>query len=324
MDEPESRAGYLMTLAKELVAFDQALLVRGNGPDLEVVAASAGAERDPQQLAALVQPVLESGHGVFGLDNEQAPCAGVADCAVLPVAADAALALLAGETGTADQAGDHYRQLQILGELALEANQQDRRRHRLRGVPTEGGEYARMLAAMKTATAVGFALLDEAGRFVEVNDYVASLLDTPTHRLIGRYPLSMTLASARQRVASAISACTHGGHRITGDWPLASDSGYVRVARVTSERFWFDGTPHVFCVLTDATHERKEETLRETESETLKAVTLEHSLDAILANIGIALRRHRPDAMVVVTVEVMHFAVRHAIEGSVVGVRHDC
>jgi len=196
---------------------------------------------------------------------------------------------------------DQRRSLTMLASLVTERLRTRLLLQRFRFAETDRREQRRMIEAMKRAGSVGFALLDESGHFVEANEFVGRMLDSPVRGLIGADPLAMTPESARHRVRGALRSCIRSGTRVSGDWPLTLRDGQTRTARVTSERLVMNGVPYVFCVITDGTLERTEERLRKAQAETLKAVALERPLGEILANVGEAVRSQRGDVAVVIT-----------------------
>ncbi|WP_198401858.1 sensor domain-containing diguanylate cyclase [Zobellella denitrificans] len=195
-------------------------------------------------------------------------------------------------------------QLLQLGTLAELVSERLRSRliiRRLRESERARNRQSQLLEAIKRASGIGFALLDQAGTIVELNDKVASILEQLPETLKGTDPLALTLPAARAGVARMINCCLAEGLRVNGDWPLLSRQGALRIAGVNAERLWLDDQPYLFCVLGDKTQERLEETLRDTQARTLREVTLENSLSEILASIGNAIVYHRPGARVLIS-----------------------
>ncbi|WP_458735005.1 diguanylate cyclase domain-containing protein [Zobellella taiwanensis] len=172
---------------------------------------------------------------------------------------------------------------------------------RLRESERTRNRQSQLLEAIKRASGIGFVLLDQAGCIVELNDKVASILELEAEQLKGANPVELTLPSARAEVQTLIAASLEQGLRVDGDWPLLGQDGALRIAGVNAERLWLDEQPYLFCVVTDKTQERLEETLRDTQAHTLREVTLENSLNEILSSIGEAIVYHRPGARVLIS-----------------------
>ncbi|WP_445398475.1 diguanylate cyclase domain-containing protein [Zobellella sp. An-6] len=192
-------------------------------------------------------------------------------------------------------------QLATLAELVCERLRSRLVIRRLRESERARNRQSQLLEAIKRASGIGFALLDQGGTIVELNEKVASILEQGAEALKGTDPLALTLPAARAGVARMITSCLAQGVRVNGDWPLLDKQGALRIAGVNAERLWLDEQPYLFCVITDKTQERLEETLRDTQARTLREVTLENSLSEILASIGNAILYHRPGARVLIS-----------------------
>ncbi|MBL1377375.1 sensor domain-containing diguanylate cyclase [Zobellella iuensis] len=192
-------------------------------------------------------------------------------------------------------------QLATLAELVCERLRSRLIIRRLRESERVRNRQSQLLEAIKRASGIGFALLDQAGSIVELNEKVASILEQTAEALKGADPLALTLPAARTSVARMINSCLAQGLRVKGDWPLLDKQGALRIAGVNAERLWLDEQPYLFCVVTDKTQERLEETLRDTQAHTLREVTLENTLTEILASIGNAIVYHRPGARVLIS-----------------------
>ncbi|WP_158260060.1 sensor domain-containing diguanylate cyclase [Zobellella endophytica] len=192
-------------------------------------------------------------------------------------------------------------QLSTLAELVCERLRSRLSIRRLRESERARTRQSQLLEAIKRASGIGFALLDGEGLIADLNEKVSSILEQRVEDLKGSDPLALTLPAARARVGTMIRSCLARGVRVTGDWPLLARDGALRVAGVNVERLWLDDQPYLFCVVTDKTQQRLEETLRDTQARTLREVALENSLTDVLSSIGNAILYHRPGARVLIS-----------------------
>lgn len=192
-------------------------------------------------------------------------------------------------------------QLSTLAELVCERLHSRLSIRRLRESERARHRQSQLLEAIKRASGIGFALLDGKGLIADLNEKVSSILEQRVEDLKGADPLALTLPAARAGVGTMIRTCLARGVRVRGDWPLLARDGALRVAGVNVERLWLDDQPYLFCVVTDKTQQRLEETLRDTQARTLREVALENSLADVLSSIGNAILYHRPGARVLIS-----------------------
>ena len=174
------------------------------------------------------------------------------------------------------------------------------------GLPTpaapEPCTERQMLAVVNRVAGMGFALLDAELRFLELNPYLARLLDSSSEDMLGRSALEFTCESVRSSAARALASVLESGLRVTGKWPFLCPSGRQRMARVYCERVAGPGSqPLVFCVISDVTAERNAQLLQQAQAAVLREVSLNRPLSEILAHVGEAVRQQRPEASVLIT-----------------------
>lgn len=159
-----------------------------------------------------------------------------------------------------------------------------------------------ILAAVKRVAGMGFALLDAELRFLELNPYLARLLDSSVEEMLGRSALEFTCESVRRSAGRALTSVLESGVRVTGKWPFLCPNGRQRMARVYCERVAGPcSEPLVFCAISDVTAERNAQLLQQAQAAVLREVSLNRPLPEILAHVGQAVQQQRPEASVLIT-----------------------
>ncbi len=159
-----------------------------------------------------------------------------------------------------------------------------------------------ILAVVNRVAGMGFALLDAELRFLELNPYLARLLDCSAEEMRGRSALEFTCESVRNSAGRALTSVLESGVRVTGKWPFLCPNGRQRMARVYCERVAGSrNRPLVFCVISDVTAERNAQLLQQAQAAVLREVSLNRPLPQILAHVGEAVQQQRPEASVLIT-----------------------